>query len=425
MHLGMSGLQWIMNGYMLPLSALILFGGALGDRVSHAKIFGIGLIGFAFSSLGCALAPNLPILVATRVLQGFAGALVVPNSLAMLESAYTGKARGIAIGQWAAWSGISTAIGPLAGGWLVDAASWRFVFLSIIPFSAIAAWIVITRHVAARRSSEGALDYLGAALITLGLTGAIAALIIAPDRGFTDPLVLSLAVAGVIFIAAFIAVEAKVKNPLLPLDAFRSRQFVGANLNTVFVYAALSGLFFLLMLEMQNRMQYSAMKAGASLLPVNVMLLVLSPISGRISSKIGARLPMAIGSILAGAGALLFSGMGSHSAYLTKLFPAIVVFGLGLGILVAPLTSAALQSLGEKRAGIASGVNNAVARLAGLLATAAIPLAVGIGGSREPAGAVLDSAFSRAMLIVAVLCAAGAVAGFVLVPGKSAKAGAS
>ncbi len=417
--LGMSGLQWVMNGYLLTLSALMLFGGALGDRVSHARVFGLGLIGFAVTSLGCAVAPNIFILVGARVLQGIAGALVVPNSLALLETHFSGHERGVAIGRWAAWSGISTAIGPLAGGWLVDATSWRFVFVSVVPFAVAAAWIAL-RHAAQgeRRKKSKPLDFAGAILVTLGLAGIVGALITGPDRGFTSPLVIAIGVIGVALTIAFFAVEARVKNPLLPLDVFESREFIGANLNTLLVYAALNGLFFLLMLQLQNGLGYSAIKGGASLLPVNALLLILSPRAGKLAERIGAKLPMAVGSFVAGLGMLLFIRVKPDTSYVTTTLPALVVFGTGLGLLVAPLTSAALQSLGPKRAGIASGVNNAAARLAGLLATASIPVAAGIGGSHEPRGDLLASAFIRAMIICAVLCAIGGLVALILVRGR-------
>ena len=422
MHLGMSGLQWVMNGYLLTLSALMLFGGVLGDRLSHAKVFGAGLIGFAAASLGCALAPNLLILVAARLVQGIAGALVVPNSLALLETTFSGHERGVAIGKWAAWSGISTAVGPLAGGWLVDAASWRFVFVSVVPFALAAAWLALRHAVDGKRANaSGRLDYAGAVLVTLGLAGLVGALITGPDAGFTSPLVLVAGAIGIFLTVAFFIVESKVGNPLLPLDVFQSRQFVGANVNTLLVYAALNGLFFLLMLQLQNGLRYSALSAGASLLPVNALLLVLSPRAGRLAERIGARLPMAVGSLVAGIGILLFIRVKTGTSYLTTTLPALLVFGTGLGLLVAPLTSAALQSLGERKAGIASGVNNAAARLAGLLATASIPVAAGIGGSHEPQGALLASAFVHAMMISAALCGLGAIVAFAMIDGRSSK----
>lgn len=417
--LAMSGLQWVMNGYLLTLSALMLFGGTLGDRVSHARVFGLGLIGFAASSLVCAVAPNIVILVVARVLQGIAGALVVPNSLAMLETHFAGHERGVAIGRWAAWSGISTAVGPLAGGWLVDATSWRFVFVSVVPFALVAAWVALRHAVGGdRKKVSKPIDYLGAILVTLGLAGIVGALIAAPDRGFTSTLVVAIGAIGVVLTIAFVVAESRVDNPLLPLDVFHSREFVGANLNTLLVYAALNGLFFLLMLQLQNGLRYNALEAGASLLPVNALLLVLSPRAGKLAERIGARLPIAVGSLVAALGMLLFVRVKPGTSYVATVLPALVVFGTGLGLLVAPLTSAALQSLGEKRAGIASGVNNAAARLAGLLATASIPVAAGIGGSHEPRGALLASAFVRAMVISAGLCALGAAMAFALIHEK-------
>lgn len=419
--LGMAGLQWVMNGYLLTLSALILFGGALGDRYSRARVFALGLIGFAISSVACGLAPNLFALVVARIVQGVSGALVVPNSLALLETTFHGEARGVAIGKWAAWSGISTAVGPLAGGLVVDRASWRFVFFSIVPFAAAAAWIAF-RHAPTqsreRKRESSSIDYTGAALVTLGLAGAVAALIIGPDAGFTNPKVMTLAIAGIIALVGFVIVESRASNPLLPLDVFKSREFIGANLNTLFVYAALNGLFFLLMLQLQNGLGYSALRAGASLLPINALLLVLSPRAGHLAERIGAKIPMALGSLIAALGMLLFVRVKPGSSYIGAMIPALLVFGIGLGLLVAPLTAVAMRSLGDRRAGIASGVNNAAARLAGLLATAAIPVAAGIGGAVQPRGAALGSAFTKAMIISAVLCAIGAAIAALMINGK-------
>jgi len=314
--------------------------------------------------------------------------------------------------------GDSTAIGPLAGGWLVDASSWRFVFLSIIPFALVAAAIAFRHSTAgepASKRTSGALDYAGAALGTFGLAGIVAALITGPESGFTSTFVLAIGGAGVAFLVTFVFVESRASNPLLPLDVFKVREFVGANLNTVLVYAALNGMFFLLMLQLQNGLGYSALVAGASLLPINALLLILSPRSGKLAERIGARLPMSIGSLVTGIGALLFIRVTRESSYVWTVLPAVLVFGVGLGMLVAPLTAVALGSLGEKRAGIASGVNNAAARLAGLLATASIPVAAGLGGSRQPQGEALAAAFIRAMMISAALCVAGAIVAFLMV----------
>ena len=423
--LGMAGLQWVMNGYLLTLSALMLFGGALGDRGSRPRVFALGLIGFAVSSVCCGLAPNIALLIAARVVQGIAGALVVPNSLALLETTFHGEARGAAIGKWSAWSGASTALGPFAGGWLVDAASWRFVFFSIVPFAVAAAWIAFRHATAAEKSTKGqsssSLDYAGAVLATLGLAGVVGALITGPDAGFTSPLVLASLIAGLLLLGGFVFVESRAQTPLLPLDVFGHREFVAANLNTLFVYASLNGLFFLLMLQLQNGLHYSAVVAGASLLPVNALLLLISPRSGHLAERIGARIPMAAGSLIAAVGMLLFTRVKPGASYVTTLLPALIVFGIGLGLLVAPLTTVALRSLGEKRAGIASGVNNAAARLAGLLATAAIPVAAGLAGSRRPSGAALAGAFTKAMVICAALCGVGAIVAATMISGKREK----
>jgi EmrB/QacA subfamily drug resistance transporter len=423
MGLGIAGLQWVMNGFLLTLSALMLFGGALGDRTSRSRVFAIGLVGFAVSSAACAAAPNVMLLVAARVVQGTAGALVVPNSLAILETTFHGDARGAAIGRWAAWSGVSTAIGPLAGGLLVDLGSWRWVFVSVIPFALAAAWIAF-RHPGSngdkdRKHAQTKLDYLGAVLVTLGLAGIIGGLIAGPENGFTSVPVMAALVAGIVFLAAFIFQERRASAPLLPLDVFKSREFVSANLFTLLVYAALNGGFFFLMLQLQNGLGYSALVAGSSLLPINALLLLLSPRSGHLAERIGARLPMAVGALIAGVGMLLFVRVRPGTSYMTSVLPPVLVFGLGLGIFVAPLTAAALRSLGERRAGIASGVNNAVARLAGLFATAAIPVAAGLGGVHNIRGAVLTSAFIRASIICAVLCALGGLVALVMVQGKT------
>jgi EmrB/QacA subfamily drug resistance transporter len=303
--LGMAGLQWVLNGYLLTLSALMLLGGALGDRFPRSRVFAIGSLGFAAASVGCALAPNLVILVVLRLIQGVAGALLVPNSLAMLETAFPEDERGEAIGHWAAWSAFSTALGPLLGGWLVDTISWRWVFAAIVPFSVVAAGIV-WRHPRLERAEPGAVDYVGAVLATLGLAGTVWALISGPDLGFGHPAVLATGMGGVVLLAGFVLAERQVgrsgRPPLLPLGVFHSRQFTGANLTTLFVYTALSGLFFLLMPQLQVTLGYRALAAGASLLPVSGLMLVLSPVAGRVATRIGPRLPMALVTVRGEAG---------------------------------------------------------------------------------------------------------------------------
>lgn len=418
--LGMAGLQWMMNAYLLSLSALMLLGGSLGDRYGRASMFQVGAVSFAIATAACAVAPGPLALYLARSLQGAAGAMLVPNSLAMLDDAYSGEERGVAIGRWAAWSGVSAAVGPLVGGSLVEAVSWRWVFAVVIPFALTAAWMA-WRHRAAcaqaarARQARPQVDYAGAALVSLGLAGVVTGLIVGPSTGFARPGVIGALVLGALLLAAFVLVEARTKEPLLPLDVFRSRQFTGTNLTTFLVYAALSGLFFLLMLELQNALGYGALAAGASLLPINVLMLAFSSRMGRLAERIGPRLPMTVGAAVAALGMLLFSRVRSGSPYLSVILPAAIVFGLGLSLLVAPLTAAALAAVGARRKGLASGLNNAVARLAGLLATASIPLAAGLGGLEEVRGEALTRGYGRAMWISAALCAMGSLVAWLTV----------
>jgi EmrB/QacA subfamily drug resistance transporter len=412
--LGVVGLEAIANGYLLTLSALMLLGGALGDHFKRTRVFAIGLYGFAVACAGCALAPTFTVLVAFRVLQGVFSALLVPNSLAMLETAFTGDARGVAIGQWSAWSAVSTALGPLLGGWLADTSSWRWVFAIMIPF-AVAAAVIARRHgdavdgTPADRATPRPIDYAGAALITLALAGVVGSLTLATKAGPTSLPVVALAVFGVGALAGWIALEKRNPHPLVPLAIFRSREFAGANLMTLLVYAALSGLLFMLMLELQDELGLNALQAGASLLPVNVLLLLVSPTAGRVAHRIGARIPLTAGAIITALGMALFTRLHPGVDVLATVLPAVLVVGFGLAILVAPLTATALGALDDEHAGLASGVNNAVARLAGLLATAALPFAAGVGASDVTHPGAFTAGFQRAMWINAAVCAAGGV----------------
>jgi EmrB/QacA subfamily drug resistance transporter len=410
--LGVDGVQWVLNGYLLTLSSLMLLGGSLGDSYGRRKVFGIGLIAFAIASLLCSIAPTLLTLVAARVIQGAAGAVLVPNSLAILESDFVENDRGAAIGQWAGWSAASTALGPFVGGWLVDALSWRWVFVAIIPFSIVAAVVAATHVPAEHRKAQGHTDFLGAAIATLGLAGVIAALIAGPRLGASDPRILGAGIGGALLLVAFVFVELRASNPLLPLSLFRSMQFTGANLETLFVYAALSGLFFFLMLFLQNVVGYSALAAGASILPANFIMLALSPLAGRIATRIGPRIPMTVGAFVAGAGMILCARIARDSPYLSVILPAFVVFGLGLAILVAPLTAAVLAAVPERRSGVASAINNAVARLAGLLAVAILPLAAGVAGLEHLSGPAFSAGYRRALWLCAALCVIGGLIAF-------------
>jgi len=427
-NLGVDGLQWVLNGYLLTLSALMLFGGSLGDRFPRSRVFAIGCVAFAFFTVGCALAPSLLTLVALRLLQGMAGALLVPNSLAMLETSFDGEERGAAIGQWAGWSAISTALGPLAGGWLVDAGSWRWVFAAVAPFALGAAWLSL-RHapLGERRAvrKTGPLDYVGAILATLGLAGVVGALIVGPSLGFGSPPVLGAGIAGALLLLGLVAHERRLVHgdtePLLPLGVFRSRQFTGANLMTLLVYGALNGLMFLLMPQLQDNLGYDALTAGAALLPVNVIMLTLSPLAGRMATRIGARWPMVVGALTAAAAMALFARVQPGASYLGAVLPAAIVFGLGLACMVAPLTAAVLAAVDQQEAGVASAINNAAARLAGLFAGAGLPLAAGMGGMTRLEGPAFAAGYARAMWICAGLCVGGALVALFTIGGRSAR----
>ncbi|MGQ0562763.1 MAG: MFS transporter [Gemmatimonadota bacterium] len=415
LDLGMAGLQWILDGYLLTLSALILLGGTLGDVYGRGRIFRFGLLAFAAASLLAALAPGLQALVVMRLLQGAAGALLVPNSLAVLETMFAEHERGRAIGQWAGWSGASTALGPLLGGGLLEVTSWRAIFAVVAPLALLAGWLAWRVLPTVGSGRARSVDYIGAALATLGLGGVITMFISGPVLGFATPWILAAGLGGVLTLIAFVVYERRARAPLLPLHIFRSRTFTGANLATLFIYAALSGLFFLLMLQLQNVLGFSPLWAGAALLPINVLLLVLSPIAGGIATRIGARWPMTIGAAVAGVGMLLFARVQPGGSYLGTILPALLVFGSGLGMLVAPLTAAVLAAAPRDLKGVASAFNNAVARLAGLMAVALLPLAAGMGGVENLGGAILAQGYARATYIAAGLCFAGSLVALVMI----------
>jgi EmrB/QacA subfamily drug resistance transporter len=425
-RLGLDGLQWVMNGYLLPLSALILLGGSLGDRYSRPRVFAIGLIGFGVASALCALAPGSGWLIAARAAQGTFGALVVPNSLALLDELFVEQDRGAGIGQWAGWSGAMTALGPLLGGWLVQAISWRWVFASVVPVAAGAAVIAIRRVPGGSPSGRGAswrgasVDYPGAALATLALGGMTAALISAPRAGLT-PLVAAAGAGGLLALLAFVLFERGTPQPLLPLGMFRSRQFSGINLVTLLVYAALGAFFFLYFLMLQNVLGFDPLLAGASLLPLNAVMFGLSGWTGRLGTRVGARVPMTLGSLAAAGGFVLLARIGPGTSYVSGILPGLMLFGLGLATLVAPLTSAVLGAVPDGDAGVASAVNNAAARLASLLGTAVLPLAAGLGGVEQATGPAFASGYARAMLLSAALCAAGGAVAWLTVRGQVAE----
>ncbi len=408
--LGIGGVQWVVNGYLLTLSALMLLGGSLGDVHRRRLIFQIGLISFAVTSSVAALMPSAVTLVVARLAQGASGALLVPNSLALLDELFADEERGAAIGQWAGWSAVSTAAGPLLGGWLVDAVSWRLVFAAGAPL-AIAAAVITARYVpdAVKAPERRSVDYLGAALATLGLGGVIGGLIAGQERGFERPEVMAALGLGVLLLLAFVRVQRRATDPILPLDLFRSRQFTGANLTTLLMYGALGGIFLFLMLQLQSVLGFSGLAAGASLLPINALMLLISPRAGRLAERWGARWPMAAGSLMAAAGSLLLAGVSPGDSYVSGVLPGVMVFGIGLSLLVAPLTAAVLGAVPGGAEGIASAINNAAARVAGLIAIAVLPLAAGIGGIDDLGGSVFAEGYRRMMLICAGLCGLAAV----------------
>lgn len=405
----LAGLQWTVNAYTLTLAALILLGGALGDRYGRRRIFVLGVVWFAVASLLCGLAVDVEMLIAARALQGIGGALLTPGSLAIMQASFVAADRPRAVGAWSGLGGIAAAVGPFLGGWLVDTVSWRWIFLLNVPL-AVAVVVIAARHVPESRdpTANGRFDVAGAALGAGALATLTIGLIQAGEGGAGAVVYASFAAAVVSF-AAFIALERRVAHPMLPLAVFRSRQFSAANAVTFAVYAALGGVLFFLVLQLQVSAGFSAFAAGTSLLPITVLMLMLSAQAGALSQRIGPRLPMTFGPLLCAAAIALASRIGPGSSYLLGVLPAVTVLGLGLSLTVAPLTATVLGAADERHAGVASGVNNAVARAAGLLAVAALPLAAGISGDAYEDPAAFTSGYQRAMWICAALLAMGAL----------------
>ena len=405
-HAPVSTLQWTIDAYLVTLSALILLGGSLGDRYGRRSVFVAGLGGFVVASLLCAVAPTSALLIAARAVQGVGGALLVPGSLAIISTTFHPDDRGRAIGMWSGLAGVVSAIGPFVGGWLIDAATWRLIFLVNVPLAALAGYIAL-RHVPDTRDPEpGPPDWLGAALVSLGLAGLAYALIERRTGAVAGGI-------GAVALVAFVLRERSTTHPMLPLRLFRSRQFTGANLTTFAVYGALGGALFLVVLRLQISLGYSALAAGASLVPFTLLMLLLSPAAGQLAQRIGPRVPMTAGPLLASVGLALFARIGPGSTFLGAVLPAVTVFGLGMTLTVAPLTATVLAAVDDERAGTASGVNNAVARLSGLVAVAVLPALAGIGGASLAAG--LAHGYADAMWIAAGTCATGAAASFLLV----------
>jgi EmrB/QacA subfamily drug resistance transporter len=409
-HTGVAALQWVVSGYTLTLTAFLLIGGSLGDRFGRRKIYTIGIVWFAITSAACGFAPNAVFLIIMRVLQGIGAALLTPGSLAIIEASFASDDRGRAIGAWSGLGGVATAAGPLLGGYLISAASWRWIFFINVPIS-VAVVALAGRHVPESHdpTAIGKIDNVGALTGVVFLVGITFAFIEGPTLGWSSPGVIALAVVGVAALAAFLVREHRAASPMLPLSIFRVRQFTSANVVTWVVYAALTGATFLLPTQLQVVWGYTPLAAGLATLPLTIITLGLSARSGRLASRIGPRLQMSVGPLVIAAGFALLSLTTRGSNYFAYVFPGVTVFGLGLAITVAPLTSTAMSAAPAEHSGIASAVNNDVARFGGLIAVAVLPPLAGITGSAYLHPAALSAGFRTAVFIAAALSAAGGV----------------
>jgi EmrB/QacA subfamily drug resistance transporter len=404
---GLAAQQWIVSAYLLTLGALILVGGSLGDIFGELRVFAVGVASFGVASVLCAVAWDSTSLIVFRGVQGVAGALLTPASLAVLTATFSGPARGAAIGQWTAWSGISFVIGPTIGGWLIDVSSWRVIFLINVPI-ALGTLLLVLRLGGWRQSRRTDLrvDFVGGLLCVVGLGLLVAGFIEQPRRGWGDPLVAGGIACGAALLGAFVVYELRTTMPMLPLRLFRLRNFSVTNVETLAVYGALSGLSVFVTLFLEEFARYSAFRAGVALLPITVVMFFLSPRTGKLSMQHGPRLFMAVGPLLAGASVLAYWRLPEHPNYWVDVLPALLAFAVGLSLTVAPLTTTVLADANPGDAGVASGVNNAVARVAGLLAVAVLGIAASSGGDHLTA-----RGFHVTMVVVAVLLVCGGLIG--------------
>jgi EmrB/QacA subfamily drug resistance transporter len=403
---GTVGLTWTVNAYTLTLSALILLGGSLGDRLGRRRIFLFGVVWFALASLLCGVAPTIGLLVAARGLQGIGGALLTPGSLAILQASFRPEDRSRAIGIWSGFGATAAVIGPLAGGWLLEVASWRWVFLVNLPVAGLV--LLLARHIPETKDADAPRrsDVVGVVFAAVGLGGLTYGLTVGS---------LTTTLAGAGCLIAFVVHESRTAMPMLPLDVFRSRLFSATNLVTFLVYAALSGMILWLVVTLQVVADLSPMQAGFALLPLTVCMLLLSPLAGAVSERIGPTLPMTVGPLIMAGSVAVLTRVDAQTSYLADVLVPTIVFGIGLATMVTPLTATALAAVPDHRAGIASGVNNAVARIGGLLAIAVLPLVTDIGPDGFDDATSLRPAFVMAMWICAGLLAAGGLLSAALV----------
>jgi len=404
-HASLASLQWVVTAYTLTLAGLLLYAGGLGDKNGRKKIFLIGVVWFAIASALCGVALNAPMLIVARAVQGIGAALLTPGSLAILEASFREEDRSKAIGAWTGFAGVGTAIGPFLGGWLIAAVSWRLIFIINLPVAAVVL-VVGMRHVPESRdpADSGKLDVSGAALVTFGLIGLTYGLIEGPASGWGKPFTLIALALGVALLAGFVVRERRARAPLLRLSMFASAEFSAANVVTFVVYGALGGALFLLPIQLEQVAGYSAIEAGISLLPVTLIMLLLSARSGALAARIGPRLQMSVGPVVIGIGLVLLARIGPSGNYVTDVLPGVLVFGLGLAINVAPLTATVLAAAPAESAGMASAVNNDVARAASLIAVAVLPAAAGLGGTAYLHPDVFSAGFRTAVFISAGLC---------------------
>jgi len=414
-----AGFQWILNAYLITLSALVLPGGSLADRLGCRRTFIWGAALFAATSVLCGLAPDQATLIMARALQGVAAALLIPASLALIQTNFRPDQRGQALGLWSGFSGLSTVVGPLIGGWMVDALTWRWVFWLNVPVGAAAIFMVIRALDASQPPAKrGSLDKQGALLAAVALGCIVFALTQGPEWGWTHPGVMTAGILGLLTLVGFIDTERNHPDPMLPLGFFRRRAFVGANLVTTGIYFAISGNFFLLTIQMQRVLGYSALGTGVALLPITFLLFFVSPLAGRWAGRYGSRGLLVVGPAIAAAGALLLGRIGVEADYLSVILPGVIVFGLGLSLTVAPLTTAALAAVDDRYSGVAAGVNNAIARAAQLLAVPLLPIMAGLAGIETVGGAEFSSGFQASARVNAVVLLASAALAFaILRPG--------